>query len=142
MVQVLSTLCHSFSDACEHCCSSRKHNIGIQVLADVNVTLHDRLETRIMNSMCFFSNKTWLEKHFGATETLTANCDDIPIRQFICLFAIRSLRRIFHLSIKIKCYVAKFLFDIAHNFTLSGCIERIATLCENLHEVLCQITAS
>ena len=44
--------------------ATREHDIGVQILADVDVTLAD---------------ETWLEQHFLATEAFGANRDDVTV---------------------------------------------------------------
>ena len=52
-----------------------RHDIGVQILADVNVTLHEAAERSVVDSAGSFTGETWLEQHFRATETLGANSD-------------------------------------------------------------------
>merc|ERR1719240_2489330 len=47
-----------------------------------------------------------------------------------------------HLRVKIQSDVAEFLLDVAHDLALSSGGERVAALCENLHEIFCEITTS
>ena len=48
-------------------------------LADVNGTLHDVLERSVVESAGFFTRRTWLDKHFHATETFGAINDDVSV---------------------------------------------------------------
>ena len=48
-------------------------------LADVKVTLHDVVERIVVESACFLTSGTWLEKHFHATDTFSAINDDISV---------------------------------------------------------------
>ena len=47
-----------------------------------------------------------------------------------------------HLLLKVKGNVAELLLDVTDDFTLGSCGERVATLGEDLHEIVGQVTAS
>ena len=44
---------HTLTDAWEHGGTSRQHNVGIQVLADINITLHDGVKGSLVNTRGF-----------------------------------------------------------------------------------------
>merc|ERR1712028_97961 len=60
---------HAFTDSREHSGSSRKNNIGIQILSDINITLHDGLESAVSNTVHFETGQVGLEQYLGASET-------------------------------------------------------------------------
>merc|ERR1711973_517992 len=47
-----------------------------------------------------------------------------------------------HLLLKVQCNIAQLLFDVPDNLTLSGGGEGVATLSEDLHQVVGQLTTS
>ena len=47
-------------------------------LADVNVTLHDVVERRVVDSAGFFANDTWLEKH-SRNGNVRGDSDDVSV---------------------------------------------------------------
>ena len=57
------------------------HDIGVHVLTDINVTLHDHL-----------SGETWLEQHSRAPETYGANCGDVSFKELVNLFSSTARR--------------------------------------------------
>merc|ERR1719352_1713186 len=132
---------HALTDTCKHCGSTRQHNVAVEVLADVHIAFHDGLEGSVMNAAGLLADEAWLEKHLRAAEALASHCDNIPIWQLIGLLLVRTLRGGLHLGVKVECDVAKLLLDITHDLTLSSCCKRVATLSENLHEVLSKITS-
>merc|ERR1712086_576540 len=81
-----------------------------------------------------------LEEHLRATEAFTSHRDDIAIWKLVGLLFVRAFSGRLHFRVKVKGNVAELLFDIAHDLALSSCCERVTTLGENLHEVLCEIT--
>jgi len=73
---------HALSNAPEHCSSSRKNYICIEVLTDIHVTLHDGLECGVVDTACLLPNEAWLEQNFRAAEAFIANSDDVAIWKF------------------------------------------------------------
>eukprot|EP01084_Bolivina_argentea_P019642 36514_1 len=82
---------HALTNSLEHRRPSAQHNIGVQIFPDVDITLHDTLERRVMDAGRLFADEARLEEHLGATEALAANRDDVAIRQLIRLFLVRAL---------------------------------------------------
>merc|ERR1712113_464733 len=70
---------HAFADAREHCGAPGEHDIRVQVFADVDITLHDALEGRVVDPGCLLPHETRLEQDLRATEPLAAHRDDVPI---------------------------------------------------------------
>ena len=50
-------------DPLEHGRATWQHDMNVQILADVNVTLQDVVERSVVNSTGFFANDIWWEKH-------------------------------------------------------------------------------
>jgi hypothetical protein len=57
---------HSVSNAREHGRPSREHYIFVQVLADVDVTHHDRVESVLMDASGLHAQQGGLEEGLGA----------------------------------------------------------------------------
>ena len=62
--------------------------------------------------------ETWLEQHFRATEAFAANNDDASVWELVGL-----------------------LDDVLNDLPLRGGSERVPSVSEDLHEILCEITA-
>jgi len=133
---------HTLSNTGVHGGTTRHHNIGIQVTTDINVALHDSLEGAVVDTRGLLADKGRLEKHLGATESLVSNDNDVTIGKLVGLLKGRGLSSSLHLLVKVKGDVGKLLLDVTDNLTLSGGGERIATLGQDLHEVVGKITAS
>merc|ERR1719379_957447 len=115
-------LCHALTNALEHSGTSRKNDIGIQVLADVHITLHDGLECSVVDTTGLLSNEAWLEQHLWAAEALVADSNDVSIRQLIGLLLVRALTCSLHLAVEVNRNVAELLLHITHDLTLRrGC---------------------
>merc|ERR1719367_1861826 len=106
---------HALTDASEHGGASGEHDVGVEILSDVNVAFHDGLESGVVNATSLLSDQTWLEEHFRATETLAAHCDDVAVRKLVGLLIVRTLGGSLHLCVEIQGDVAQLFFDIAHN---------------------------
>ena len=70
-------LIHSVCNAWEHGCATRQNNIAVQVLPDIHITLHDRVEGCVINALSFHAHQAGGEKHLRAPESLTANGNDL-----------------------------------------------------------------
>merc|ERR1712050_59919 len=89
--QCRELLRHALPDAREHRGAAREDHIGVQVLADIHIALHNRLEGGVMDATGLLADEARLEKDLWATEPLTADSDDVSIGELVGLFLIRSL---------------------------------------------------
>mmetsp|Transcript_20460 Transcript_20460/g.52145 ORF Transcript_20460/g.52145 Transcript_20460/m.52145 type:complete len:436 (-) Transcript_20460:8-1315(-) len=130
---------HALADASEHRRAAREHHVGVEVLADVNITLHDGLEGRVMDAAGLLAHEARLEEHLRAAEALAAHRDDVAIRQLVGLLLVRALRGRLHLRVEVQRDVAELLLHIANNLTLRSRGEGVAALREDLHQVLREV---
>ena len=68
-----------------HSGPARQHHDGVEVLADVDVTLHDGIEGSFVNAAGFHAQEARREESLRAAEPLTADGDDLPVRQHVAL---------------------------------------------------------
>merc|ERR1719154_755864 len=78
-------LLHTISNTRVHGGASGHHSVGIQVLTDVNIALHDGVVGGLVDATGFHSKEGRLEKSLWATETLISNGDDLAVRKLIGL---------------------------------------------------------
>jgi len=78
-------LLHTVSNTRIHGGASRHDSVGVQVLPDVNITLHDGVVGGLVDTTRLHSQEGWLEEGFWAPEPLVANGDDLSIGQFVAL---------------------------------------------------------
>merc|ERR1711931_337468 len=135
-------LLHTISNTGVHGGASRHDGVGIQVLPDVNIALHNGVVGGLMDTTGFHSKEGRLEESFRGTESLIANGDDLTIRKLIGLLEGGGGSSSGHFLLKVKGNIAEFLLDVTDNFTLSSGSERIATLSKDFHEVIGELTAS
>merc|ERR1712141_72843 len=83
--QCSDLLLHTISNAWIHGGSTRQDSVGIQVLTNINIALHDGIVGGFMDSTRFHSQERRLEKSFWATESFISNGDYLSIGQFIRL---------------------------------------------------------
>jgi hypothetical protein len=122
--------------------STYHDDVSIEILTDVDVTLHDGVEGGDVDSTALKTQDRWLEQSFGSSETFVTNGNDLTIRKFIRLLQAGALASSLDLLLKVESDVAKLLLDITDDFSLGGGREGVATLGKNLHEVVGQITTS
>ena len=74
---------HTLTGLLEHGRAILQHDIGVQLFADVNVTLHVALERSAVESAGFCTSETWLEQYLHASETFGANNDDVFVWELL-----------------------------------------------------------
>jgi hypothetical protein len=133
---------HTVSNTGVHGGASGHDGVGVQVLPDVNIALHDGVVGGLVDSAGFHSQEGRLEEGLRGTETLVANGDDLAIGKLIGLLEGGGGGSGGHLLLEVKGNIAEFLLDVTDNLALSGGGERVTTLSEDLHEVVGELTAS
>jgi hypothetical protein len=132
-------LLHAVGDTGVHGGATGKNGVGVEVLTDVDIALHDRVVSGLVDSGGFHSQEGWLEKSLWASESLVTNGNDLPVGQFIALFERGAGRSGRHFLFEVEGNVAEFLFDVPDDFPLGGGGEGITTLGQDLHEVIGEI---
>merc|ERR1711893_51656 len=135
-------LLHTVSNTRVHGGTSRHDSVGIEILTDVNITLHDGVVGGLVDATGFHSKEGRLEEGLRAAEALIANGDDLAVRKFIGLLKGGGGSSGGHLLLKVKGNIAELLLDVTDDFTFSSGGERIATLSEDLHQVVSELTSS
>merc|ERR1711953_775220 len=135
-------LLHSVGNTWVHGGATRHDGVGVQVLTDVNIALHDRVGGGLMDTAGFHSQERGLEESLGGTESLIANGDDLAVGKLIGLLQGGGGSSSGHFLFKVKGNIAELLLDVTDNLTLSSGGERVTPLSEDLHEVVGEFTAS
>jgi hypothetical protein len=117
-------------------------NVTIEILSDVDIALHDRVEGGDMDTAGFETKDRRLEQGLRSTETLVADGDDLTVGKLIRLLQAGALSSGLDLLLKVESDVAELLLDITDDFSLGRGGESVTTLGKNLHEVVGQIAAS
>merc|ERR1719223_2671245 len=135
-------LLHTVSDTGVHGGATGHDGVGVQVLTDVNVALHDGVEGGLVDAAGLHSEEGRLEEGLRATESLVTDGDDLTVGKLIGLLKGGGGGSGGHLLLKVQGDVAQLLLDVTDNLALGGGGERIATLGQDLHQVVGQFTAS
>merc|ERR1712198_360452 len=90
----------------------RHDSVGIQVLPDVNIALHDGVVSGLMDTAGLHAEEGWLEEGLRGTEPLIANGDDLAIGQLIGLLQGGGGSSGGHLLLKVKSNIAELLLDV------------------------------
>merc|ERR1712061_863797 len=83
-----------------------------------------------------------LEESLRAAETLIANVDDLAVGKLIRLLKGCGGSSSGHLLLKVKGNIAELLLDVTDNLALSSGGEGVATLSQDLHQVVGELTSS
>merc|ERR1719277_2618040 len=78
-------LLHSVSNTGVHGGASGHDGVGVQVLSDVNIALHDGVVGSLMDTASLHTKEGWLEESLGASESLVSNGDDLTVGKLIGL---------------------------------------------------------
>jgi hypothetical protein len=135
-------LLHTVSNTGVHGGATGHDGVGVQVLTDVNVALHDGVEGGLVDAAGLHSEEGRLEEGLGATESLVTDGDDLTVGKLIGLLEGGGGSSGGHLLLKVQGDVAQLLLDVTDNLALGGGGERVATLGEDLHQVVGELTAS
>merc|ERR1712168_1664423 len=135
-------LLHTVSNTRVHSGASGHDSVGIQVLTDVNIALHDGVVGGLMDATGFHSKEGRLEESLRAAETLIADGDDLAVGKLIRLLKGGGSSGSGHFLLEVKGHIAELLLDVTDNLTLSSGGERVATLGEDLHQVVGELTSS
>merc|ERR1711953_853308 len=95
-----------------------------------------------MDATGFHAKEGRLEESLRAAETLVANGDDLAVGKLIRLLEGGGGSSSGHLLLKVKSNIAELLLDVTDNLTLSSGGEGVATLSEDLHQVVGELTSS
>merc|ERR1712012_544828 len=135
-------LLHTVSNTRVHGGATRHDSVGVQVLPDVNIALHDGVVGGLMDTAGLHAKEGRVEEGLRGTELLVANGDDLAVGKLIGLLQGGRGSSSSHLLLKVKSNIAELLLDVTDNLTLSSGSERVTTLSEDLHEVVGELTAS
>merc|ERR1712026_652118 len=135
-------LLHTISNTGVHGGASGHDSVGIEILPDVNIALHDGVVGGLMDTAGFHSKEGRLEEGLGGTEPLVTDGDDLTVGKLIGLLEGGGGSSSSHFLLKVKGNIAELLLDVTDNLPLSSGGERVAPLGEDLHEVVGQLTAS
>jgi len=113
-------LLHSVSNTWVHGGTSGQYSVGVQVLSDIDVALHDGVVHGLMDTARFHSQEGRLEEGLRAPETFITDGDDLSIGQFVGLLEGGGSRGGGHFLLKVKSNIAQFLLDVSDNFSLSS----------------------
>ena len=133
---------HTVRNTREHSGSTTEHNVTVQVLPDIHVTLHDRVVSRLVDSSSFHSHERRLEQDLRAPESLSTDGDHLPVGQLVVLLDGRAGFGSLHLLLVVDSNEGKLLLDVSHNFPLGCCGEHVTSLGKDLHEVVSKVTTS
>jgi len=135
-------LLHTIGDTGVHGGAARQDSVGVQVLADVDVALHDRVVDGLVDSARFHTQERGLEQGLGAAEALVANGDDLAVGKLVRLLERGGGSGGGHFLLEVQGDIAQLLLDVTDDFAFSGGGEAVAALSQDLHQVVGQVATS
>ena len=92
-----------------------------------------------MDALRLLADERRLEEHLRAAEALVADHDHVAVRKLVRLLQGRGLSSRLHLRVEVQGDVGQLLLDVANNLTLGSGGEGVATLGQDLHQVVSEI---
>lgn len=117
-------------------------NVAVEVLSDVDVALHDGVESGDVDTTALKTQDRRLEESLRSTESLVANGDDLAVGKLVGLLQAGALGGGLDLLLEVEGDVAELLLDVTDDFSLGGGGEGVTTLSQDLHQVVGKITTS
>merc|ERR1712061_281152 len=78
-------LLHSVGNTWVHGGAAGQHNVGVQVLPDVHIALHDGVVGGLVDTGVLLAEEGRLEESLGAPEPLVADSDDLAVGKLVGL---------------------------------------------------------
>ena len=113
-------LLHTVSNTREHGGTSGEDSVGVQILTDVDVALHDGIVSGFMDTSRFHTQEGWLEQRLGATESLVTDGDDLTVGKLVALLQGGGGSGGGHFLLEVEGDIAELLLDVSDDFSL-GC---------------------
>merc|ERR1712149_98480 len=135
-------LLHAVSNTGVHGGASGHDGVGVQVLPDVNVALHDGVVGGLVDAAGLHAQEAGLEEGLGAPEPLVADGDHLAVGKLVGLLEGGGGSGSGHLLLEVQGDVAQLLLDVTDNLALGSGGEGVAPLGEDLHQVVGELTAS
>ena len=120
----MNLLFHSILHALEHGASSCQNYVFEEIFLDVIITLHNRIEGILVDSLNIFIQLldclSWLEKDLWASQSLLFQIEGFISREHVFTFNCLLFTGSLHLSIKVLGNDTHSLFDISDNLHVIG----------------------
>jgi len=134
-------LLHAVGNTGVHGGATREDGVGVEILSDVNIALHDGVVSSLVDASGLHTEEGWLEESLWASESLVADGNDLSVRELVALLERGGVGGGGHFLLEVEGDVAKLLLDVSDDFSLGGGGEGVASLGEDLHEVVSEISA-
>merc|ERR1719234_62876 len=108
-------LLHAVSNTRVHGGASGHDGVGVQVLPDVNVALHDGVVGGLVDAAGLHSQEAGLEEGLGAPEPLVADGDHLAVAKLVGLLQGGGGGGGGHLLLEVQGDVAQLLLDVTDN---------------------------
>merc|ERR1712038_1023700 len=139
--EVLQLLLETLVDLVEHSGTSRHDNVSVEILTDIDIALHDGVESELVDSLLLETDHGGLEENLRAAETLVSDGNNVSVGKLVVLLDVGRGLGGLHLSLEVHGAVAQLLLHVTNDFALGRGGEVVSTLVEDLLEVGRQVTS-
>merc|ERR1712176_1628038 len=135
-------LLHPVSNTGVHGGTSGEDGVGVQILPDVDIALHDGVVGVLVDSGDLKTDEGGLEESLRSPEPFVSDSDDLSVGELVGLLEGAGASSGLHLLLEVEGDVAQLLLDVPDDFPLGGGGEGVTSLGQGLGEVVSQISAS
>ena len=128
--------------ASEHGGTTRKDDVSVHVLPDIDIALHDGVEDELIDTVEFQAVEVWFEEEFWGAGPLLGDGDDVASWEGVVDVALAGHLSLLHLLIEVEGDIGELLLDVTDDFLLGGRGEGVTTLVEDLLEVVGEVIAA
>jgi len=133
-------LAQSVGNTVVHGSTTGHDDVAVQVLSDIDVALHDRLEGEFVDTGEVLAVLHGLEQGFGASEGLVADSDDLTIGHGVVDFFGGGFVGGLEFSVEVEGDVAELFLDVSGNFSFGRRGETDTDFSEELHHVIGKVS--
>ena len=113
-------LLHTISDTRKQGVATGQDDVGVQVLTDVDIALHDRIDEDFVDSNRFLTKEVWLKESLWTTESFVTDGDDSAVGNLVRFLQRGRQSSSSHLLFEVESNIAELLLNITDKFTF-GC---------------------
>jgi hypothetical protein len=133
-------LLHSVGNTWVHSGTTGEDVVSVKVLSDINIALHDGVVGGLVHTSGLHTDEGWLEEGLWASESLVTDGDDLTVWELVALLEGGGGGCGGHLLLEVESDVAELLLNVSDDLSLGGGDEAVASLGEDLHEVVGEIS--
>jgi len=133
-------LVQSFRKTLDHGSTTGEADVTVEVSSDIDITLHDGVEGKLVDTGEFLSEEGRLEEGFGGSESLGSNSNGVTIGEFVNGIVAGALFSFLLGTVEVEGDEASLFLHVSDDFSLSGGCETVTGFQKELDEVVSNVS--